>query len=568
MIHRSIWVLAALCAVASVSAGAASPTTRAVGRKIEPISIVIDGTKLAVDPAPRFYKYHLLVPVRRIIEALGLGFEDENGRIVTHAGYKTIELRVGSRLAHVDGRAVVLDSAPVEIGYTLYAPLRFFTAALGAQASFDRQTNSVDIVSTLIGRSGNGIVANGSGEEEIGTVTAIDENSVPSTITLTYNASVRTLNVNASAEVVVQDVNADTSNPGTIGDVHVGDFAHLYLDRSGNVERIVDAYGSRGGRIAAVGDGELVLGDGHVIAPDKATSVTLNGSAATLRDLRVGDAVTVRYNIDSSEVRQIVATRPGAAGSTVVPASGIAIVSVEADATAPLRAGESFTVTLRGTPGGEATYDIGPYLVGLPLTEKTPGVYTAVYTASASVSFADAPIFGHLEVDGMQAPTAESQNTISVSSVPPVVSDYAPGDGAVVNNHRPSIYATFHGSAIGVNPSSASIAVNGHDVTSASVRTARFIEYTPGIAYPDGPMHVVVHVSDRAGNTAVKRWTFFIKTSRVSESSTLPSLGRLLPEYFVAHQSRSYGFAPSSRLVSEQNSAQNPKTAQLRHPAR
>ena len=512
MIHRSIWVLAALCAVASVSAAAAPPAARAVGRKIEPISIVIDGTKLAVDPPPRFYKDHLLVPVRRIIEALGLGFDDENGRIVTHAAYKTIELRVGSRLAHVDGRAVVLDSAPVEIGYTLYAPLRFFTAALGAQASFDRQTNSVDIVSTLIGRSGNGIVANGSGEEEIGTVTAVDENSVPSTITLTYNASVRTLNVNASAEVVVQDVNADTSNPGTIGDVHVGDFTHLYLDRSGNVERIVDAYGSRGGRIAAVGDGELVLGDGHVIAPDKATSVSLNGSAATLRDLRVGDAVTVRYNIDSSEVRQIVATRPGAPGSTVVPASGIAIVSIEADATAPLRAGESFTVTLRGTPGGEATYDIGPYLVGLPLTENTPGVYTAVYTASAGVSFADAPIFGHLEVDGTQAPAAESQATISVSSVPPVVSDYAPGDGAVVNDSRPSIYATFDSSAIGVNPSSASIAVNGHDVTPASVRTARFIEYTPGIAYPDGPMHVIVRVSDRAGNTAVKRWTFFIKT--------------------------------------------------------
>ena len=37
--------------------------------------------------------------------------------------------------------------------------------------------------------------------------------------------------------------------------------------------------------------------------------------------------------------------------------------------------------------------------------------------------------------------------------------------------------------------------------------------------------------------------------------------GRLLPEYFVAHWSRSYGFAPSSPLVFEQNSTPNPRKA-------
>jgi 5'-phosphate synthase pdxT subunit len=42
---------------------------------------------------------------------------------------------------------------------------------------------------------------------------------------------------------------------------------------------------------------------------------------------------------------------------------------------------------------------------------------------------------------------------------------------------------------------------------------------------------------------------------------SFPPSSRLLPGDFVAHRSRSYGFASSSRLVSEQNSASNPKTA-------
>jgi hypothetical protein len=43
------------------------------------------------------------------------------------------------------------------------------------------------------------------------------------------------------------------------------------------------------------------------------------------------------------------------------------------------------------------------------------------------------------------------------------------------------------------------------------MRTGRFIHYTPGIDYPPGAMRVSVSVSDAAGNTATKNWTFYIK---------------------------------------------------------
>ena len=102
--------------------------------------------------------------------------------------------------------------------------------------------------------------------------------------------------------------------------------------------------------------------------------------------------------------------------------------------------------------------------------------------------------------------------TVSASSIPPGISDFAPGNGVTVNNDRPAIYATFVSDAVAVNPSSAAIWINGHDVTSDAVRTPQFIQYVPAYAYPDGLVRVTIRVADGAGNTTTKSWTFAIRT--------------------------------------------------------
>ena len=501
-----------LCA-ALVMGAAPKPAHKApprhVGKQVLPIALVLNGTKLAVNPPPVFYKYHLLVPVRRILSALGLAFDKEGRYVRTNAGAKTITLVIGSAHAMVDNEPVELDAQPVEIQNVLYAPLRFFTEALGAQAVFTRQTNSVEIISTLVGRSGNGIVSSDGGTQEMGTVAAIDLDSNPPTITLAYNASVRTLQVRSDVAVIVQDVNTGTSNPGNLEQVHAGDYAQVRLDRGGQIKQIIDAYGSRIGIVAAVASGLLVLDDGHVIAPSRSTTITLNGSNATLDNISVGDAVMVRYNIDSSEPREIIATRKSSGSPP--PSTGASVTSITLAPQRPLRQGDTLNVTMRGTPGGLAAFDVGPYVQNITLKESSPGVYTGAYVIPRGVNFADAPIFGHLNVHGADAPQAESQTTVSVATEPPAITDFAPDIGVTVNNSRPSMYGTFVSGTVPVNPSSERLVVNGHDVTSSSMRTARFIHYTPGIDYPPGAMHVTVSVSDAAGNTANKSWTFYIK---------------------------------------------------------
>jgi len=501
-VKRLVWVLAA----ATLLAATHSP--KHVGKLIRPIAVLLNGTHLSVNPGPRFYRYHLLVPVRRIIEAIGLQFQRSGRDVTTYVGAKQITLRIGSTRALVDGDPVYLDAAPVEIGNTLYAPLRFFTAALDAQANFDRQTNSVEIASSLVGRSGPG--TSGAGTQTRGTVTAVDLDSSPPTVTLTYNASVRTLPINANAQVIVQDVNTGTSNSGELSDIHASDWAQVTLDRSGRVKQVVDAYGSHTGTVAAAASGVIVLGDGHVISPSRATSITLNGSAVTIDRLQVGDAVSVRYNIDTSEPRQIIATRKVTLATPSAATPVIESVSVSPEH--PLRKGDTLYVNLRGTPDGLASYDLGPYVTGLPLRESPSGSYAGNYKVTPGVNFADVPVFGHLNVRGAEAPAGESSTLVSVSTEPPGINDFAPGNGVTVNNSRPSIYATFGAGVVPVNASSAAIEVNGHDVTSAATRSARFIDYMPEVDYRNGPVRVTVRVADEAGNTATKSWTFYIKS--------------------------------------------------------
>jgi hypothetical protein len=488
----------ALLLMAGLLFGAAPPAHK--------IGIVINGERLALDPAPRMVKGHLLVPVRRIIEALGLDFTQDGKRIVTHVGSKTVTLQLGSRTADIDGDRIALDAAPVEIKNVLYAPLRFFTDVLLAQSTFDRKTATVTVIAQLIGRSGDGISKTARRVEQVGTVTAVDVDSDPPTITLTYNASIRTTPIAPNATILLEDVNANVTVPGELTDVRPGDYAHLYGGSLASADRVVDQFGSRVGTVAAVASGQMVLDDGHIIVPGRSTRVSINGATATMDDLHPGDSVAVRYNVATNEVREVLAGR--AVADTGAPS---AIAAVATNATRPLRAGDLLAVTLTGTPGGAAQFDVGPYVLGLAMSERAAGTYVGSYRIPNGANFANVPIIGHLRAGGTdyakQAPTG-----ISASSSPPGIGDFAPNEGAVVNSSRPSLYATFVSDAVPVNPSSVHIIVDGHDITASAVRTPRFVHYVPVVPYPDGVVHVTVRVADLAGNASSKSWSFTIKT--------------------------------------------------------
>lgn len=486
----------------------------AASKPAPPISIVLNGARLAIAPAPRILSGHLMVPVRAIIAALGFGFHFHGGDVVTSVGSKTVTLRRGDANAYVDGSPVALDEPPKEVKGVLFAPLRFFSDLLLAQSTFDRKTATVTIVAQLIGRSGDGITTDGNRVLQEGTVQAVDTNSRPPTITIAYNASVRTVQIAQNAQILLRDVNANVTVQGELADIRPGDYAKLSGPSSSASDSVVDSYGSRIGTVAAVGAQAIVLNDGHVIVPGRQTTISIDGQPATLAEAHVGDSATVRYNVNSGDVRDVaLASASASATPEPEPLTNVPFISgVTTDATRPMRAGEWLGVTLRGTPGGAATFDVGPYVSGIAMTQSSPGVYSGRYMIPKGASFAGVPVIGHLRVaGGVPDATARAAGTVSASSSPPGIGDFAPGDGVTVSGDRPAIYATFVSDAVAVNPSSATMTVNGHDVTAASVRNAYFIQYVPASAYASGPVRVTVTVSDLAGNQTTKTWTFTIR---------------------------------------------------------
>jgi Copper amine oxidase N-terminal domain len=496
-------------AMLALLAAAFSPMRRAVAAP-PPIAIVINGEALPLNPPPRFEKNLLFVPVRRTIEALGLSFDRSGNHITTQIGAKTVELTVGSRVTLIDGQPLQLDAPMLEIDSVLYAPLRFFTDVLGAQATFDRRSHTVTIVAQLVGRSGGGFEAAGGGYERFGTVDAVDVLSDPPSLTLGYNGGVKIIRIAPNASIDMEDVNANVTTPGELGDVRPGDFARVEMRKDGRVERVVDEYGSRHGQIVAIAGGQFVLEDGQVIAPDRITEVSLNGKAASLQDLRPSDEVTVRYNVETNEVREVLASR-AIAGASAQATGGVQIASVDDDANHPLRPGDTVHVTLRGTAHASGTFDIGSDVTNQAMQEGQAGLYSGSYTIPRGANFEDVALIGHLTV-GTTTVDATASQTISASSIPPGISDFAPDANATVNTRRPAVYASFSADAVPVNPASALMWVNGRDVTADCVRTPQFIQYLPSYDYPDGPVRVTVRVADQAGNTTSKSWSFTIRT--------------------------------------------------------
>jgi hypothetical protein len=513
-------IAAGLFVAALPSLAATNPQPRATPGRMTPIeqtiAISVNGDELPRDPAPRIVGKgggRLVVPVVKIYSALGIAVQRNGDEIIASAPGKRIVIHVGSAAAEIDGQPVMMEAPALRIDAATYVPLRFVADSLGAQVTFNAQAMRVEVVSSLVGRNPGLEHQGGGGSSQIvGTVSALDLNSQPPSITLERGADVRTIAVTSDARISLQDVVARTSTPGALSEVHVGDAASVIVLRNGHVASVIVRFASRAGTIAALSPTQFVLNTGFILSPDKTTVITLNEQPATLADLKVGDTVVVRLNPDTNEKREIIASRLTAPVPLPAGASGPAITALALKAPKPaLKAGDAFDLTMQGTPGGRATYDIGTYVVGQPMVEGPPGTYSAHYVVPENVNFGVTPIFGYLSVNGTAAPRASADAPIAVSNTPPQIVDIAPSSGQGINNDQPSIFATFRSPVdVGINPSSVAISVNGLDVTASATRSDQFVTYSPGVALADGPVNVTVRVSDRAGNTQSRSWSFTI----------------------------------------------------------
>lgn len=116
----------------------------------DPVSATVDDKALNLDTPPQIIDGRTMVPLRGILEALGLELKwDPETKTITAVNKDyTIVLPVGSKTATVNGKQVELD-VPAQItgtGRTL-VPARFVSESAGANVQWQPSTKTVQIKS-------------------------------------------------------------------------------------------------------------------------------------------------------------------------------------------------------------------------------------------------------------------------------------------------------------------------------------------------------------------------------------------------------------------------------------
>jgi len=208
--------------------------------------------------------------------------------------------------------------------------------------------------------------------------------------------------------------------------------------------------------------------------------------------------------------------------TTTIPSATLPrIDSVTHSANAALRPGDTLTVTLRGEPGDQATFD----LFGVAQNVAMREVYQGTYEGSVQIP-TTAPNANSLAVLG-RLTRGDKQNLMGASSGVSVLAQAAaiarvmPGENSTVKSNRPNILVVFNlTGGIRILPESLRLLVNGQDVTSQASVSEDVVSYAPQNNLSNGSNTVYISLRDIAGNTIQKQWNFNVQPGGTIQSVT------------------------------------------------
>jgi len=108
---------------------------------------VLNGMQLTMDAAPEIVAGRTFVPIRLVAETFGaeVGWDGVLREVSIKQEGKVIKLRIGSKIATIDGKSYELEAAPfIRNGRTM-VPIRFISEALGLSVYWEPQRKLVYI---------------------------------------------------------------------------------------------------------------------------------------------------------------------------------------------------------------------------------------------------------------------------------------------------------------------------------------------------------------------------------------------------------------------------------------
>lgn len=503
--------LAAALLVAALLVG----TLPAQPAQAQTIRVLVDGSPVLFDQPPVSIGGRVLVPLRGVFERLGafVQWDPRTNSVTATRGSTNVQLQIGSTRAFVNGRVVVLDVPPMIIQGRTLVPLRFVSEAMGARVDWDAATRTVFITSGVVAQPpfpSTPPPPPPSPAVVDGIVFRVDVGITPQRILVQRDGQIFTFVV--TADTAITQVDPDTGRGGSIAlsRVRPGDQIRVTADTSNTAISIRVTVREVTGRIDAVTTRAIVLTDGRAFNFAEGVRFFLDGREATREQLRAAMDVTLRVNPTTNLVTEVAAASSAAAPPPPPPAAPVRIssVTVGQGGVSAQRAGGSIEVTLRGTPGGRATFDIFGVVAGVSMTEVSPGVYRGTYTVRVGDTAVDAAVIGRLRI-GTQEFLAAADRSVTIDTVAPAIISRTPEPNSAVNNARPNIVVRFEDQGTGIDPDATRLLVNGDNVTADATIAADRISYTPPQRL-SGTVQVGVRLVDRAGNRTDSTWTFRI----------------------------------------------------------
>lgn len=236
---------------------------------------------------------------------------------------------------------------------------------------------------------------------------------------------------------------------------------------------------------------------------------------------------TVAINTNGSAPTSPVANNPSDGGNGAPEVTGIS-VSPEGRA---LRAGDTLTATLRGTPGGAASFTIPGIEAAksVPMRETSPGEYTGSLTVPNGVSVKGARLLASVKRGSATSPVLQAGDELTIDSVGPRFGDLSPAAGASLAPGKPLVYGTYSDAGTGISGQGTRVLVNGKDVTGDATVTDAFFSYRPAADLPLGRNTVAVVARDAAGNETRREWAFTVSQAEaLLKSVSVSPQGRAL----------------------------------------
>lgn len=508
--------LVLVCALAATLVSAAPVSAQA-------IRVIVDGQAVVFDQPPVSIAGRLLVPLRGVFERLGafVDWSPSTNTVTAVRSGTQIQLQIGSRQAFVNGNPTVLDIPPMVVRGRTLVPLRFISEALGAQVDWDRAARTVYISSGQAGplppRPPSPPIVQPpitptpppSAAVIEGVVVRVDTQTSPQRIFVQRDNQIHTFIITPDTAINRVDVATGAGGAVSIEQVRPGDFVRVSADTQGRAILVRVQVREVSGRLDVLASRAIVLMDGRTFTLADNVQFTLDGRLVGRELFRSGTEVTLRLNPQTNEVVEV-AGHGVAQPPSPPPPGAVQITSFSHNAVRPLQTGATLTVTMRGTPGGTATFDIFGVASGIPMREVSPGAYQGTYTARPGDNVANAAVFAHLRMGGTEAPLVQAGTPVTIDTLRPVIRQRIPAPNSTINNARPNIVITFEDQGgAGMDVGDTRLFINNQNVTSRATVTDSVVAYNPPEPL-SGRVTVRVILRDRAGNATEDSYAFTI----------------------------------------------------------